>query len=89
LVPRGSLDCHVAGTGKGEESAGHEGADYDLIDAHLGFVSASPRTDLDCFFWRVGIVDAHIVHWTSTVCRTGSLSEMGRSSTKARQEGNQ
>lgn len=56
LIPRGSLNCHVAGTGKREESAGHEGAEYDFVDAHLGFVGTRARRDLNCFFGRVDIV---------------------------------
>ena len=48
LVPRARLDSDVTCACKGEEGTGHEGGDYDFVDAHVGFVVAGAGGDFDC-----------------------------------------
>lgn len=57
LVPWRSVDNSVTCSSEGEEGTSHKRADNDLVDSHVGLVSASARRDLNGFLGAVGIVD--------------------------------
>lgn len=56
LEPGRGLNDNVAGAGKGQQGAGHERREDDLVDAHLGLVGAGARGNLEALLGCVGIV---------------------------------
>ena len=61
LIPRRRLSAQRRRASKCEQTAGHEGAEEDLVDSHVRFGGAGSRAKLCCLLRRVGIVhDLHM-----------------------------